>query len=91
MNLPAEFELSVEEEPAVQDRKAIEDALIEFNAPHFGAWEAGRLAVLVRDEHRQIAAGLDGSLYAGWLFVDNLWVAAGLRGRGVVRELLARA
>jgi 8-oxo-dGTP pyrophosphatase MutT (NUDIX family)/GNAT superfamily N-acetyltransferase len=91
MNLPAGFVLSVEERPDAKDRKAIEDALIEFNAPYFQGWQAGRLAVLVRDEGRQIAAGLDGALYAGWLFVNNLWACAGLRGRGVGRELLARA
>ena len=45
---------------------------------------------LLREEAR-IVAGLAGETYCGWLFVRYLWVSDGLRGRGIGRELMARA
>ena len=39
----------------------------------------------------QILVGLAGETYCGWLFVRYLWVSDELRGRGVGRELMARA
>lgn len=91
LDLPPGLIVSIEDRPSESDRNAIEDALIEFNRPHFRDSRIVRLAVLVRNERREIVAGLDSATYAGWLFVDNLWVHAELRGRGIGRELLTQA
>jgi 8-oxo-dGTP pyrophosphatase MutT (NUDIX family)/GNAT superfamily N-acetyltransferase len=91
VDLPAGLRISLENEPAVDDLRVIGQALDLFNRGFLGDTKPSRLAVFARDAQRRIVAGLDGSTYAGWLFVASLWVHAELRRRGIGRELLARA
>ena len=46
---------------------------------------------MVRDARGRTRAGLVASVWAGWLYIDNLWVADGWRGRGLGARLMARA
>jgi hypothetical protein len=80
-DLPAGCRLAVEEAPAVADRKLIEDALLAFNQP-FLPGRSKRVGIFIRDDKGKILAGLDAVIRAGWMFVDNLWVDASLRGQG---------
>jgi ribosomal protein S18 acetylase RimI-like enzyme len=89
-DLPAGCRLAVEEAPAVADRKLIEDALLAFNQP-FLPGRSKRVGIFIRDDKGKILAGLDAVIRAGWMFVDNLWVDASLRGQGVGRQLMAQA
>ena len=85
------YRLAVEDEPAEADVEVLPHKLEAFNEqqwPQHPPWEP--LGVFVRDE-KEIVAGLAGETYCGWLFVRYLWVSDGLRGRGVGRELMARA
>jgi ribosomal protein S18 acetylase RimI-like enzyme len=91
VDLPPELSLSVEDRPAVADRRAINDALTEFNRPFLRDPAFGRIGVFVRDAAGRVVAGLDSSFYAGWLFVNDLWVHAELRRRGLGRRLLQEA
>ena len=47
--------------------------------------------IFVRHEDDTIAAGLIGNCYAGWLFINLLWVAAALRRGGIGSRLVAEA
>ena len=91
MDLPRGLRLSFEDRPATEDLKGLNEALVEFNRPHLHDPAFGRIGLFVRDETGAMMAGLDGSFYAGWLFVNNLWVHAGLRRRGIGRRLLLDA
>jgi 8-oxo-dGTP pyrophosphatase MutT (NUDIX family)/GNAT superfamily N-acetyltransferase len=91
MDLPEGLQISIEDEPATEDRRTLGQSLDRFNRDFLGDTKPSLLAVFVRDEAGRIVAGLDGSTYAGWLFVASLWVRAELRHRGIGRELLARA
>jgi len=91
VDLPAGYRLSVEREPANEDRRALSDALGEFNEPFLPQADPHSLAVLVRGPGGELRAGLDGFTYAGWLFVRYLWVDAELRRSGIGRELMAEA
>jgi ribosomal protein S18 acetylase RimI-like enzyme len=91
VDLPQGLSLSVEDRPAAADREAINDALTEFNRSYLRNPAFGRIGVFVRDEAGAVMAGLDASFYAGWLFVNNLWVHADLRRRGIGRRLLREA
>jgi GNAT superfamily N-acetyltransferase len=85
------YRLTVEDEPAEADVEVLPHALEAYNErqwPQHPPWRP--LAIFLREEGR-IAAGLAGETYCGWLFVKYLWVSEGLRGRGVGRDLMARA
>jgi ribosomal protein S18 acetylase RimI-like enzyme len=72
------------------DRKHIDDALDEFNQP-FLPGRSERIGFFVRNGDGKILAGLDAVIRASWMFVDNLWVDATLRRRGIGRQLMAQA
>jgi ribosomal protein S18 acetylase RimI-like enzyme len=91
VDLPPGLSLNVEDRPAAVDRQAINDALTEFNRPFLRDPTFGRIGVFVRDPAGTVMAGLDSSFYAGWLFVNDLWVHAELRRRGLGRRLLQEA
>ena len=85
------YRLTVEDAPADADVDVLPHALETYNegrGPQHPPWLP--LAIFLRDETR-IVAGLAGETYCGWLFVKYLWVSEELRGRGVGRELMARA
>ena len=85
------YRLTVEDAPAEADTDVLAFGLEAYNEgrwPQHPPWRP--LAIFLRDE-TQIVAGLAGETYCGWLFVKNLWVSEGLRGRGVGRELMVRA
>src|SRR5690349_5607325 len=89
MDLPAGYRLCVESEPSKEDRRALVDALGEYNElpnpnPH-------SLVVLVRGPGGELRAGLDGFVYAGWLFIRYLWVHDDIRRSGVGHRLMAEA
>jgi GNAT superfamily N-acetyltransferase len=91
MDLPPGCSLTVEDKPAPPARNRLGRELGKHNRPFLRnpAWR--RLGVFVRDRDGDIAAGLAGNTYGGWLFVEDLWVRADLRGRGIGRELLGLA
>jgi 8-oxo-dGTP pyrophosphatase MutT (NUDIX family)/GNAT superfamily N-acetyltransferase len=91
MDLPPGLRLSVEDAPSAADRDALGNALDAHNRAYLGETGFSEFGLFVRDERDAILAGLTGSTYAGWLFVENLWVHADLRRRGIGRLLLARA
>lgn len=81
----------MEDAPAEADVEVLPHALEAYNEgrwPQHPPWRP--LAIFVR-RGGQIVAGLAGETYCGWLFVKYLWVSDGLRGRGVGRELMAKA
>jgi len=89
--LGAAYRLTVEDAPAEADVEVLPNGLEAYNEsqwPQHPPWCP--MAVFLREGAR-IAAGLVGDTYCGWLFVKYLWVSDKLRGRGVGRELMARA
>ena len=85
------YRLTAEDAPADADVDVLPHGLEAYNEsqwPQHPPWRP--MAIFLREGTR-IAAGLAGDTYCGWLFVKYLWVSDGLRGRGVGRELMARA
>jgi GNAT superfamily N-acetyltransferase len=91
MDLPAGLRLSAEENPSWEDRETVDNGLGAFNAALLRDNSYDYFGIFVRDEARAICAGLIGHVYAGWLFVNLLWVADDLRRGGIGRGLLAEA
>ena len=65
--------------------------LVQYNERHVIPEGARRLVMTVRGPDDDLLGGLHGITRWNWLFVDHLWLADELRGRGMGRELLRRA
>ncbi len=72
--------------------QAVEDGLIAFNdaAARPNDWRPLTLSVR-RDGEAEIAGGLVGRTYFGWLFVSLFYLPPDLRRQGLGKELLRRA
>jgi GNAT superfamily N-acetyltransferase len=65
--------------------------LVRYNEGHVPPEGARRLVMTVRGPGGELLGGLHGHTRWNWLFVDHLWLADELRGRGMGSELLRRA
>lgn len=60
-------------------------------AARFGPRDESPISILAHDEQGALVGGLNGVTHWRWLYVKHLWVAPAGRGRGLGRDLLARA
>jgi GNAT superfamily N-acetyltransferase len=79
----------IEERPAQQDLKFLEDQIIKFNMARVNAYDGRELAAFVRDANHRIVAGISGYTWAGMCEVQFLWVEESVRGQGYGSRLLA--
>jgi ribosomal protein S18 acetylase RimI-like enzyme len=91
VDLPAGLRLAIEVHPSAADCDRVALNLDRYNREFLGETRFSQIGLFIRDETRELRAGLVGSAYAGWLYISDLWVAAGLRRRGIGRQLLALA
>ena len=83
--------ISLEPHALTDLRQYVRDHLNTFNVGVTGFTAYHSVSVFLRDEHDEVLGGCLGELWGGWLFVQILWVAEPLRGRGYGRQLLAAA
>src|SRR5947207_2691915 len=91
MNLPSGFRLSFEDNPSWADREIVDDGLGAYNAPFLEDSRYSYFGIFVRDDADKIRAGLVGHCYAGWLFINLLWIETRLRRGGIGTGLVAEA
>jgi 8-oxo-dGTP pyrophosphatase MutT (NUDIX family)/GNAT superfamily N-acetyltransferase len=91
VSLPPGLRLSFEDQPSWADREFIDNALGEYNAPFLRDPGYSYFGIFVRADNGAIRAGLIGNCYAGWLFVNLLWIHAELRRQGLGRRLIGEA
>src|SRR5260370_40797159 len=91
MELPPGLRLSIEKNPAWEDRDRVDDGLGAYNAAFLSDNSYDYFGIFVRGDAGAIRAGLIGHIYAGWLFVNLLWLHADLRRGGIGPGVLARA
>jgi len=91
VDLPPGCRISIEENPAWKSREFIDEQLGDYNAPFLADNRYDYFGIFVRDEAGAIRAGLIGHLYAGWLFINLLWVRAELRRAGIGSGLVTEA
>jgi GNAT superfamily N-acetyltransferase len=77
---------------AAADQCKIVQALVDnYNVAVTGRTEWYQVTFFLRDENGEILGGLLGDIWADWLHVGTLAVAAPVRGHGFGRELMKRA
>ena len=84
-------DLVIEAHPEQRDLDFVNDQIDAFNiaVTRIDDWRA--MAIFVRDDAGQIAAGLTGGTWAGYLEIKSLWVREDRRGAGLGRQLLLAA
>lgn len=70
---------------------AVINGLTQYNAAHADGDVPNYLVISVRDDDGEIAGGLVGATYLGWLTVQAVWIADALRGGGHGRALMRAA
>jgi GNAT superfamily N-acetyltransferase len=83
--------LIIEEHPDPRDLDFVSDQIDAFNIAVTGINDWRALAIFVRDDDEQIAAGLSGGTWGGYLEIKSLWVREDRRGQGLGRRLLLEA
>lgn len=86
-----DYFLTVEEFPENQDIEALEKGLDQFNFTITDNDNAQKLAILIRDNNKQVVGGLFGWTYYNWLEVKYLWIKDELRGKGYGSKLILAA
>ena len=81
----------IESNPDSRDVNTLEERIIEFNYETTGCRDGELLSIFLRDENGEIQAGIYGWTWGGTCEIRTLWVAAGLRGQGIGKTLLACA
>ena len=89
--LPAGVEIVEDAAPEFDDVAAIQRGLHDFNQATGGPYDREPVTLLVRDAEGRTVGGLLGLTYWNWMFIDWLWMAPDMRGKGVGGELLDRA
>jgi GNAT superfamily N-acetyltransferase len=91
VNLPPGCRLSIEKNPSWDDRETVDEALGAYNTAFLSDNRWDYFGLFVRDKDDTIRAGLIGNCYAGWLFINLLWVHSDLRRRGIGSSLITEA
>lgn len=89
--IPTTLAIAVEPDPDYRDANLVIQGLIDFNAAHAGGAAPQDLLITLRNEEGKVVGGLSGDTWVGWLQVHALWVADGMRARGMGRALMAAA
>ena len=85
------YTIQLETKPKREDNAFIQKQLLAFNIARSEDDYYSPFTIFLRDEQGEIAGGLIGCTYWGWLNVEILWVREDLRGQGFGKQLLAEA
>ena len=83
--------IEVSDNPSLEQRTAILDALIPYNERAGGPPKWQPMALLIRDGAGGIGGGLWGYTLYDWLFVELLVVPEAMRGAGLGTRLMGMA
>jgi GNAT superfamily N-acetyltransferase len=84
-------ELVISAEPSPADVQYLEDRIYEFNSGATGITDGAWLAILVRDGHQRIVAGICGNTWGGCAEIRQFWVDEPRRQQGLGTQLLRAA
>jgi GNAT superfamily N-acetyltransferase len=85
------IEISEDDFPEMEAVAAIQRGLHAYNQEMGGPYDREPVTVLARDASGAVRGGLLGLTYWNWLFIDWLWLARDMRGKGLGARLFDRA
>ena len=84
----SEFAWVVNERPSEKDVQELKQHLRDYNVTHANSNDGYGIAIFLRDDQRQMVAGISGWLWGECLEIDYLWVQEAVRGQGVGKQLV---
>ena len=88
MNNPT---IVVDPDAGADQRDIVQSIVDNYNVAITGHAEWYPVAFFLKDQNGEVLGGLLGNIWAGWLHVRTLAVAAPARGHGFGKELMKRA
>ncbi len=88
--MDADYQISFVEKPEESAWGIIGRGVSEYNRALAGEDNFQRVCFVLHAPDQEVAGGVLGEIYWGWLHVDLLWVEEELRGRGYGHRLLTR-
>ncbi|NQU30285.1 MAG: GNAT family N-acetyltransferase [Anaerolineae bacterium] len=85
-----EYQIVPIEKPEESAWGIIGGGLSKYNIDQVGDNNFQRLCYALQNSEGEIASGILGEVYWGWLYVDLLWVKEELRGQGYGHRLLTQ-
>ncbi|MBC8335847.1 MAG: GNAT family N-acetyltransferase [Anaerolineales bacterium] len=85
-----EYQIVPIEKPEESAWGIIGGGLSKYNIDQVGDNNFQRLCYALQNSEGEIAGGILGEVYWGWLYVDLLWVKEELRGQGYGHRLLTQ-
>jgi len=77
--------------PSTEELQFLEDRIYEHNSSQTGQDDGQLFGFFIRNEQKEIVAGLSGWTWAHACQIQNLWVHSSLRGQGYGQSLLESA
>ncbi len=85
------FKISYEKEPNEKDLEFISNNLDQNTFNKTGLEKSGEFALFIKDGESKLYGGLSAKLFYGCLYIDELFVAKDIRGKGFGTHLIERA
>jgi GNAT superfamily N-acetyltransferase len=85
------YEISFEAKPLQQDVQVLGDGIMKYAKQKKGHKPIDFFTFFIRDENNQIQGGCNGCNLYGCLYIDYLWMAESLRGKGYGTKLIKAA
>jgi GNAT superfamily N-acetyltransferase len=88
MKVSDNYLVAVEEKPDDDVWEIVGEGLFKFNQEKAGLKRTPPIAVVIRDEEKNVKGGLFGNSDWDVFNIDTVWIAEELRGQGLGRKLL---
>jgi GNAT superfamily N-acetyltransferase len=86
-----EYIIEIQTDLKPSDMSVIVEGLTEYNASKTNGEMPRHLLITVHDNMQNVAGGLIGGTYLGWLQVQAVWLSDALRGKGYGTRLMRQA
>jgi predicted N-acetyltransferase YhbS len=86
-----DIQISVEDSPEREDLETFSNMLRALNRLKAGEPGYRKVLILARDNNKRVVGGLNGEMYLGWLYIENLAVDERFADKGLGSQLLQAA